>query len=39
MKKIQKSIHPDDNLHYLKLGLNKDKVEICKNIAFDNVLD
>lgn len=31
MKKIQKSIHPDDELHYSKLGLNKDKVEIWED--------
>jgi len=28
MAKILNSIHPDDNLHYEKIGLNKEKVEI-----------
>lgn len=31
MKKILKSIHPDDDLHYKKMGLTKDKVEIWED--------
>ena len=31
MKKILKSIHPDDNLHYQKMGLNKNEVEIWED--------
>lgn len=27
MKKIQKSIHPDDDIHYKKMGLKKNEVE------------
>ena len=31
MKKILKSIHQDDDLHYKKMGLTKDKVEIWED--------
>lgn len=31
MKKIQNSIHPDNEVHYKKLGLTKDKVEIWED--------
>ena len=31
MAKILNSIHPDDNLHYEKMGLNKEKVEIWED--------
>lgn len=31
MKKIQKSIHPDDKLHYEKMGLKKDKIELWED--------
>ena len=33
MKKIQKSIHPDDDLHYQKMGLAKDRVELWEDGA------
>jgi len=33
MKRIQKSIHPDDDLHYEKMGLKKDRVEIWEDGA------
>ena len=31
MKKIQKSIHPDDTLHYEKMGLNPNEVELWED--------
>ena len=31
MKKILNSIHPDDDLHYQKMGLKKDEVEIWED--------
>ena len=31
MKKIQKSIHPDDSLHYEQMGLNKNEVELWED--------
>ena len=31
MKKIQKSIHPDDSYHYEKMGLNKSEVELWED--------
>ena len=31
MKKIQKSIHPDDSLHYEQMGLNKNEVEVWED--------
>lgn len=31
MAKILNSIHPNDNLHYEKMGLNKEKVEIWED--------
>ena len=31
MKKIQAAIHPDDDLHYSKLGLTRNKVEIWED--------
>ena len=31
MKRIQRSIHPDDALHYEKMGLNKNEVEIWED--------
>ena len=31
--KIKKSIHPDDNFHYEKMGLNRDKVELWEDGA------
>ena len=31
MKKVQKSIHPDDDLHYQKMGLNKNEVELWED--------
>lgn len=33
MKKILNSIHPDDDLHYQKMGLKKDEVEIWEDSA------
>ena len=33
MRRIQKSIHPDDSAHYEKMGLNKDKVELFEDGA------
>ena len=33
MKKIQNSIHPDDDLHYQKMGLAKDCVELWEDGA------
>ena len=33
MRKIKKSIHPDDTLHYEKLGLRRDKVELWEDGA------
>ncbi|MBQ8907042.1 MAG: hydroxyneurosporene dehydrogenase [Clostridia bacterium] len=31
MKKIKKSIHPDDTLHYEKMGLQKDKIALWED--------
>ena len=31
MKKIQRSIHPDDDLHYERMGLQKGKVELWED--------
>ena len=31
MKKILQAIHPDDDLHYKKLGLKKDTVELWED--------
>ena len=31
MKKILNSIHPDDDLHYQKMGLKKGEVEIWED--------
>jgi hypothetical protein len=31
MGKIQKSIHPDDNLHYEKMGLKRGEVELWED--------
>ena len=31
MKKIQKSIHPDDAFHYEKMGLKKDEVALWED--------
>ncbi len=31
MGKIQKSIHPDDNAHYEKMGLTRDRVELWED--------
>ena len=31
MKKIQTAIHPDDDFHYNKLGLTRNKVEIWED--------
>lgn len=31
MKKIQKSIHPDDSLHYEQMGLKKNEVELWED--------
>ena len=31
MAKILNSIHPDDELHYKKMGLKKDEVEIWED--------
>ena len=31
MAKILKSIHPDDDFHYKKMGLNKNNVEIWED--------
>ena len=36
MKKILNSIHPDDELHYQKMNLNKEKVEIWEDGARTN---
>ena len=33
MKKIQNSIHPDDDLHYEKMGLKKGQVEIWEDAS------
>ena len=33
MSKILKSIHPDDDLHYEKMGLRRDGVEIWEDGA------
>ena len=33
MNKIKKSIHPDDDLHYEKMGLRRDKVELWEDGA------
>ena len=33
MKKIQKSIHPDDDLHYQKMGLTRNRVELWEDGA------
>jgi hypothetical protein len=33
MDKIKKSIHPDDDLHYEKMGLRRDKVELWEDGA------
>ena len=33
MKKILNSIHPDDDLHYKKMGLNKNEVELWEDGA------
>ena len=33
MKKIQKSIHPDDDLHYQTMGLSRDRVELWEDGA------
>lgn len=33
MRKIQRSIHPDDSLHYEKMGLNKNEVEIWEDAS------
>jgi hypothetical protein len=33
MKKIQNSIHPDDDLHYEKMGLKKGRVEIWEDAS------
>ena len=33
MRKIQNSIHPDDDLHYEKMGLKKDKIELWEDGA------
>ena len=33
MKKIQQSIHPDDDLHYQKMGLTRGRVEIWEDGA------
>lgn len=34
MNKIQKSIHPDDDLHYAQMGLKKNEVEIRELMYF-----
>ncbi|MBQ4273060.1 MAG: hypothetical protein IJB95_05390, partial [Clostridia bacterium] len=31
MAKIQQSIHPDDDLHYQQMGLNKHQVELWED--------
>ena len=31
MSRILKSIHPDDDAHYEKMGLTRDKVEIWED--------
>ena len=33
MKKIQKSIHPNDDLHYQKMGLTRNRVELWEDGA------
>ena len=33
MRKIQRSIHPDDDLHYEKMGLKRDRVELWEDGA------
>ena len=33
MKKIQKSIHPDDDLHYERMGLRRGEVEIWEDAS------
>ena len=34
MKKIRSAIHPDDDLHYQKLGLTRNKIEIWELMYF-----
>lgn len=36
MARVQKSIHPDDEFHYQKMGLNREKVELWEDGARDN---
>ena len=33
MNRIKKSIHPDDDLHYAKMGLKRDKIELWEDGA------